>query len=451
MSLKVHNGSAFVEHSIKVRNPANDAWVDVQFGKQWDGTQWVTFYESSQNLGVLPLSYITTSPDGSALWIVMSENFDIYPTDPAEGFSFNYEDAENPALPPMDLAGRGATVIGGNTISVPLDRIYNDYGTATVTYAPGTASGPIRETVGVDYKQLAAFTDVAVTFARKYVLINGGTGVNLFNVANTKYGWTNYFFGNSTPPTVHVDFVVTGVLGGVAATPQQLVGLNVLPPQPSYALRVGGSSWPSGAVLTLKHTATSEGKGGNGSSVGTYGVGFGLTAFGVYGGQAGGGGLVADRPITIDNQGGTFKRGFAGGGAAVVYNSHVESSVAGNWTVIDNVVRLHTGAGGAGRPAGLAGTWDASYTVTDAAYLGTNATLTTGGEGNSPAGGTYGDGGDSTRPAQPGGISQLGSNTQQIESTARLQGYAIQGYDNITWVNQGTIEGPTNATVDALR
>lgn len=127
---------------------------------------------------------------------------------------------------------------------------------------------------------------------------------------------------------------------------------------------------------------------------GAYVVGAGGTGQ-VYPVGHGGDAFRARVPAAVDNQ------GVIGGGGGAGANPFGGVSFAG---------------GGAGRIIG--------ETNAQAAP----ATLTTGGEGN-PG---YADGGDLGQQGQP-----------DQGFPGGLAGYAVQGISNVTWINQGTVLGPT--------
>jgi len=197
-------------------------------------------------------------------------------------------------------------------------------------------------------------------------------------------------------------------------------------------------TFASGDTLKIVNTGLIIGKGGNGGG----GSVFPTPGRGGNGG-AGGRALVLGWPVTIDNTGGTIAGGGGGGagGDLVIWtvqpgpkNPPSPRSAGGSG-----------GGGGAGNTVGTGGSGGSSG-VTYAGTPGSNGTPTAGGSGgaaniNIPAplkpyakGGNGGGRGSSGSPVvSPSGTATGGAAGQAI----------ISNGNPITWINTGTINGPT--------
>lgn len=192
----------------------------------------------------------------------------------------------------------------------------------------------------------------------------------------------------------------------------------------SPSLRTG--VWAAGVILTLDNNSIDV--------VGAGGAGNGPNP-----GKDGGTAFLAESPITVDNAGGRFAGG-GGGGAGT-------DQRFGTGAASSNTYQAG-GGGGAGRTAGL------GYVVTGSTNnaSGANGTPTGGG-----AGGNFGpdpnqpsvtpgpfSGGNGGGLGLPGGDAGDVGEPGSTDNVGGAAGYSVDGVSNVTWVDMGTLTGPTN-------
>lgn len=184
------------------------------------------------------------------------------------------------------------------------------------------------------------------------------------------------------------------------------------------ALRVG-TGWPSGSVITIVNSGTISGRGGKGGGY----VGGPLNYNG-YSGEAGGLGIFADYPVSINNLLGVIAGGGGGGG-----QGSSDSSPGGT---------AAGGGGGGGMPNGIGGN-----SVSGSGNNGTTASPLSPGVGGSatgPVAGLYsGAGGDGGSYGMPGNSGTTG--TYGSAGAGGVAGDCINGNSNITWIATGTRHG----------
>ncbi len=179
----------------------------------------------------------------------------------------------------------------------------------------------------------------------------------------------------------------------------------------SPAVRTG-SSWPSGIMLSLVNQGKILGKGGQGAEPGAYFVGGSI-----FDGESGGGALLAEAPLAVDNADGLIASGGGAGGTAFHTSPSYEAC----------------GGAGAGFPAGIGGVGGGPWIPS---APGADATETTGGPGGNYSSAQGGDGGDLGMP----GTAATGGSL--INGAGGLAGNAVEGDSFITWVATGTRIGP---------
>ena len=212
------------------------------------------------------------------------------------------------------------------------------------------------------------------------------------------------------------------------------------------SLRTG--IFASGDTLKIVNTGLIIGKGGDGGDGSPVPSNFPSHASGIGPGQGGGRALALQFPVTIDNTGGTIAGGGGGGAGAFELNWTVPHPQGPNpkYQPIPRSAGGSGGGGGAGINNGIGGAGGSGGTY--AGNAGSNGTPTAGGAGgaanvNVPAPLTpYAVGGNG------GGRGQAGSpkiaTNPSFEATGGAAGQAIISNSNtITWINMGTINGPT--------
>ncbi len=240
------------------------------------------------------------------------------------------------------------------------------------------------------------------------------TDFNLYNFLNTPAELANYGLANlQSALTIHV-IVHPGVVMGASST--NTYGFNT------------GSGWAAGTRLKISVMSGAY-------IVGAGGVGGGNPGHGIspYGGN-GGGAIWTNIPTQIDNQG-TIGGGGGGGGGAVTGDF-------GYWQLA-----VGCGGGGAGSVPGAGGNMVSNYGYNGYGYIvygssGGPGSLLTGGYSSraqysvyyatGAGGGALGQAGGNGYTNAPGGAWSGGA-----------PGSAIVGKANVTWINQGTLLGPT--------
>ena len=213
----------------------------------------------------------------------------------------------------------------------------------------------------------------------------------------------------------------------------------------SAALRTG--TFASGDTVKIVNTGLIIGKGGDGGDGSPVASNFPSHASGVGPGEAGGRALALQFPVTIDNTGGTIAGGGGGGAGAFEVNWTIPGSPPKN-----PPQNLAAGGSGGGGGAGINnGTGGAGGTGPASLYngnAGSNGTPTAGGSGGA-------SNNQVPAPLQPyavgangGGRGQAGSpkiaTNPSFEATGGAAGQAIISNSNtITWIDMGTINGPT--------
>ncbi len=167
-------------------------------------------------------------------------------------------------------------------------------------------------------------------------------------------------------------------------------------------------AWPDGATLRLINQGRVAGAGGPGGS--GYAEDSGVE-FPARIGRDGGVGLRAVYALEVDNAGGVIAGGGGGGGGGG------DPDAGGS------------GGGGAGDRPGAGGA-----ALTSAGASGAPGTLLAGGAGGEPAGGPAAAGGDGGDPGQAGA---------SATAAGGAAGSAIDGADNVTFTNAGSVVGPT--------
>lgn len=172
-----------------------------------------------------------------------------------------------------------------------------------------------------------------------------------------------------------------------------------------------GSEFPSGCTWFITNRGRIQGRGGQGG-------GASCSFESALPGNAGSSALrhqgVID--VTVDNAGGELAGGGGGGGAAT------DNNEAG------------TGGGGAGEPGGAGG----GDTDCGTTHVGSSGTLNSGGAGGSSSNVTAGDGGN------PGLSGEAGTGGSVDNGAGGSPGNSVVGYSNITWIDEGTLTGPTS-------
>lgn len=233
--------------------------------------------------------------------------------------------------------------------------------------------------------------------------------------------------------TIH-DSLFTAPVGG---SPGETVTFTVLADvsigstsTSAAALRTG--SWPAGVHLVLVNEGRIEGKGGAG---GTGGEGTNTGNQDGASGEAGGGALLVEYALTIDNSAGEIWGGGGGGGGG-----------AGAWTNLGGPIRTAGaggGGGGAGNLGGAAGSGGFSgFFPGSAGSDGTDsAGGTNGGGGTNGTLLTAGAGGAAGGPGLNGSSGTAGTPNTGTPGTGGGAGAYIVGISSVTWIAMGDLRG----------
>jgi hypothetical protein len=213
----------------------------------------------------------------------------------------------------------------------------------------------------------------------------------------------------------------------------------------SASLRTG--TFASGDTVKIVNTGLIIGKGGDGGDGNPTSINY-PSHVGPGAGGAGGRALALQFPVTIDNTGGTIAGGGGGGAGAfsVAYSVPHPQGPNPKYSPIPRTAGGSGGGGGAGINNGIGGAGGSGGTY--AGNAGSNGTPTAGGAGgaanvNVPAplqpfivggnGGNRGQAGSPKVAASPAFVAAGGAAGQAI----------ISNGNTITWINTGTINGPT--------
>jgi hypothetical protein len=220
-----------------------------------------------------------------------------------------------------------------------------------------------------------------------------------------------------------------------------------------YSNVTGGASlrtgtFASGDTVKIVNTGLIIGKGGDGGDGNPTSINFPSHVSGNGPGGAGGRALALQFPVTIDNTGGTIAGGGGGGAGAFSVSWTTPNPNGPKNPPITRTAGGSGGGGGAGTDVGTGGAGGTAPSPIYTGNAGSNGTPTAGGSGGASNNQVPG-------PLQPyavgangGGRGQAGSpkiaTNPSFEATGGAAGQAIISNSNtITWIDMGTINGPT--------
>jgi hypothetical protein len=290
-------------------------------------------------------------------------------------------------------------------------------GGSRVPSDPVNAGVPTSGTIR--FSQFNGASGAVVAVPIRYTISGPIQNLNLFNYAsspqrpasqNISQGVDQEKRYSANQPGINIEFLInSGVVVGSATTAQNalVTGTN------------GASAWHPSVGLVVKNQGYIVGAGGNGGILGPSVEGAG---------GSGGTAIVAQRAITVQNQG-TIGGGGGGGGAGVPYT---ETALGLNITFPGT-----PGGGGAGQNVGTGGGPLAGGPPP--------ANLTQGAESTVPLNQQArrgGFGGPLGVAGSPGPL--VGVFPEQVGGAA---GYYAKGNANITWQQNGTRQGQVQPTV----